>query len=53
VNTKGIEVFGVVIAQEPGPLGDIIRMRNASSGVLLRVKVTGDKNDDVISKTAR
>jgi flagella basal body P-ring formation protein FlgA len=53
VNTKGIEVLGVGIAQEPGQLGEIIRMRNASSGVLLRVKVTGDKNVDVISKTAR
>ena len=51
VNTKGIEVLGVGIAQEPGQLGEIIRMRNASSGVLLRVKVTGDKNVDVISKT--
>jgi flagellar basal body P-ring formation protein FlgA len=53
VNTKGIEVLGVGIAQEPGQLGEIIRMRNASSGVLLRVKVTGDKNVDVISKTTR
>ena len=53
VNSNGIEVLGVGIAQEPGQLGEIIRMRNASSGVLLRVKVTGDKNVDVISKTSR
>ena len=53
VNSNGIEVLGVGIAQEPGQLGEIIRMRNASSGVLLRVKVTGDKNVDVVSKTSR
>ena len=53
VNSNGIEVLGVGIAQEPGQFGEIIRMRNASSGVLLRVKVTGDKNVDVVSKTSR
>jgi flagella basal body P-ring formation protein FlgA len=53
VNHNGIEVLGVGIAQEPGQFGEIIRMRNSSSGVLLRVKVTGNKNVDVISKTSR
>ena len=53
VNRGGIEVMGVGVAQEPGQMGEIIRMRNASSGVLLRVKVTGEKNVDVISKTLR
>jgi flagella basal body P-ring formation protein FlgA len=53
VNHNGIEVLGVGIAQEPGQLGEIIRMRNSSSGVLLRVKVTGNKNVDVIAKTSR
>lgn len=53
VNYNGIEVLGVGIAEEPGQLGEIIRMRNSSSGVLLRVKVTGNKNVDVIAKTSR
>ena len=53
VNSNGIEVLGVGIAQEPGQLGEIIRMKNASSGVMLRVKVTGNKNVDVIAKTSR